>query len=193
MTPIGPAAGRPLRADAARNLDRVLAAAREVFAEQGADAQVDDVARRAGVGVGTVYRRFPNKEALLEAVLARRMAELDVRAEEALADDDPLAAFAALVEALVAAAAEDRTLLNALRRPPGGPDRPGHGPGPGGPFHRAIGLLLDRARECGAVREDVDVEHVRPLVGGLVLAAVHGELTGDPAAGLRILLRGIRP
>ena len=188
MTSTAADAGRPLRADAARNLDRVLAAAREVFAEQGADAQMDDVARRAGVGVGTVYRRFPNKEALLEAVLARRMAELDARAEEALAGDDPLAALAALVSALVGAAAEDRTLLTALCR---GPDAP-PGPGPGGPFHDAIGVLLDRARSAGAVRADVAVEHLRPLVGGLVLAAVHTELGGDPAGGLRILLRGLR-
>jgi AcrR family transcriptional regulator len=188
MTTSGPAAGRPLRADAARNLDRVLAAAREVFAEQGADAQVDDVARRAGVGVGTVYRRFPNKEALLEAVLAQRMAELDARAAEALAGNDPLAALAALVGALIGAAAEDRTLLTALCL---GRDAP-PGPGPGGPFHDAIGVLLDRARATGAVRADVAVEHVRPLVGGLVLAAVHTELGGDPVGGLRILLRGLR-
>lgn len=189
MTTEGPEAGRHLRADAARNLDRVLAAAREVFAEQGADAQIDDVARRAGVGVGTVYRRFPNKEALLEAVLARRMAELDARAEEALTRDDPFAALAALAAALVGAATEDRTLLIALRPRPGRPDRSEHGPG--GRFYDAVGVLLDRARTSGVVRADVEAEHVHSLVRGLAMAAVHGELGRDPAAGLRIVMRGI--
>ena len=61
-------AGRPLRADARRNRERVLQAAREVFAEQGREAQMDDVARRAAVGVGTVYRHFPTKEALIDAI-----------------------------------------------------------------------------------------------------------------------------
>lgn len=167
----------------------MLTAAREVFAEQGADAQVDDVARRAGVGVGTVYRHFPNKEALLKAVLEQRMAELDARAEEALTHVDPVAALAELAAALVGAATEDRTLLIALRPGPGGPDRSAHGPG--GRLHDVIGVLLDRARTAGVVRADVEVEHVRSIVTGLVLAAVYGDLGRDPAGGLRILMRGI--
>ena len=78
---------RPLRADARRNRERVLEAARAVFAEHGRDAQMDDVARRAGVGVGTVYRHFPTKEALIEALMARALRD-DRRARPQAALDD---------------------------------------------------------------------------------------------------------
>lgn len=86
-------APRPLRADARRNRERVLAAARETFADDGLDAQMDDIARRAGVGVGTVYRHFPTKEALLEAVAAAGYAEICAIARESLEHDDPWTAF----------------------------------------------------------------------------------------------------
>src|SRR4051794_27205946 len=75
-------AGRPLRADARRNRERVLTAAREVFAEHGPEAQMDDVARRAEVGVGTVYRHFPTKEALIDALVAEAFERLLVVAKE---------------------------------------------------------------------------------------------------------------
>ena len=79
-----PVAERPLRADARRNRERILKAARAVFAEQGTHSQIDDVARRAKVGVGTVYRHFPTKEALLEALLRERFEEIAGYAREAL-------------------------------------------------------------------------------------------------------------
>src|ERR1700756_2007672 len=88
------AAPRPLRADAARNRERVLAAAREAFAEYGRDAQMEDVARRAGVGVGTVYRHFATKEALVDALLETRFRQAMERAREALALEDPWEAVA---------------------------------------------------------------------------------------------------
>src|SRR5687768_11863989 len=88
---------RPLRADARRNRERVIKAARAVFAEQGRDAQVDDVARRAKVGVGTVYRHFPTKEALLEALVRDRFAQLAEWALEALEEEDAWAAFERVV------------------------------------------------------------------------------------------------
>jgi AcrR family transcriptional regulator len=86
-------ASRPLRADARRNRERVLAAARQTFAEDGLDAQMDDVARRAGVGVGTVYRHFPTKEALVEAVAAVGYAEICAIGRESLEQEDPWQAF----------------------------------------------------------------------------------------------------
>ena len=82
-----------LRADAQRNLGRVLEAAAEVFAERGPAASVDEIARRAGVGHGTVFRRFPTKDALMYAVIERHVAQLSAMAEEALASDDPGEAF----------------------------------------------------------------------------------------------------
>ena len=82
-------ADRPLRADARRNRERVIAAARAVFAEHGRDAQMDDVARRAGVGVGTVYRHFPTKEALLVALALDAFERVVAEARRALENPDP--------------------------------------------------------------------------------------------------------
>src|SRR3954453_18750875 len=84
---------RPLRADARRNRERVLAAARAVFAEHGREAQMDDVARSAGVGVGTVYRHFPTKEALVQALALDLFEGLVRGAREALTLEDPWEAF----------------------------------------------------------------------------------------------------
>jgi AcrR family transcriptional regulator len=84
---------KPLRADARRNREKVLAAARAVFAEQGVEAQMDDVARRADVGVGTVYRHFPTKEALITALTDEVFDVIAGRARELLKLDDPWEAF----------------------------------------------------------------------------------------------------
>jgi AcrR family transcriptional regulator len=84
---------KPLRADARRNREKVLAAARAVFAEQGVDAQMDDVARRADVGVGTVYRHFPTKDALLNALSDELFEVIAAHARELLELDDPWEAF----------------------------------------------------------------------------------------------------
>jgi AcrR family transcriptional regulator len=86
-------AEKPLRADARRNREKVLAAARAVFAEQGVDAQMDDVARRADVGVGTVYRHFPTKEALVTALTDELFEVIAAHARQLLELDDPWEAF----------------------------------------------------------------------------------------------------
>ena len=95
--PFIPGPGRPLRADARRNRERILKAARAVFAEQGIDAQIDDVAKRAKVGVGTVYRHFPTKEALRDALVRERFAEIAGYAREALAREDAWEGFCELI------------------------------------------------------------------------------------------------
>src|SRR3982074_3537806 len=79
---------RPMRADARRNRDRVLAAARKLFAENGAETQIDDVARVAGVGIGTVYRHFPTKEALMVELVRHKFTRFVEMTEEALESDD---------------------------------------------------------------------------------------------------------
>jgi AcrR family transcriptional regulator len=88
---------KPLRADARRNRQRVLKAARAVFGDQGIDAQIDDVAKRAKVGVGTVYRHFPTKEALLDALVRERFEEIAVYAVEALEREDAWEGFCELI------------------------------------------------------------------------------------------------
>src|SRR5262245_58858444 len=91
--PMAEVVEKPLRADARRNREKVLAAARKVFSEQGVDAQMDDVARRADVGVGTVYRHFPTKEALLQALTEELFDVLAEHARGLLDHDDPWEAF----------------------------------------------------------------------------------------------------
>src|ERR1041384_5426357 len=88
---------RPLRADARRNREKVLQAARSVFSEHGRDAQMDDVARRAGVGVGTVYRHFPTKEALIEALMVAAFQTIADEAHRALDIEDPWEAFTSVL------------------------------------------------------------------------------------------------
>jgi AcrR family transcriptional regulator len=103
-------APRPLRKDAERNRQRILAAAGAVFAECGVQATLDAVAERAGVGVGTVYRRFPDKEALIDALFEERIEAIVAIAEECLAMDDAWEAFAAFFDRAVSLHGEDRAL-----------------------------------------------------------------------------------
>ena len=106
---------RPLRADARRNRERILESARAVFAEYGADAQIDDVARQAGVGVGTVYRHFPTKEALLVELLREKFRLFAARAREALEQDgEPFAVLEDLLRRNAETAASDAAVQHAL-------------------------------------------------------------------------------
>src|SRR3978361_1655002 len=103
-----------LRADAARNRDAIVAAARTVFAEQGLGAPLDEIARRAGVGNATLYRRFPTREELVQAALLAPMAEYLAAAEEGLADPDPWAGFRDYLLRLCQLQARDRGLADLL-------------------------------------------------------------------------------
>ena len=105
-----------LRADAQRNRDRLLVAAAECFAEQGVDVTVDEIARRAGVGHGTVFRRFPTKDALLEAVVCERARGLAAAADEAAESADVWAGFEEFVREASAVYGRDRALLEGLDR-----------------------------------------------------------------------------
>ena len=110
---------RPLRADARRNREKVLEAARAVFSEQGRDAQMDDVARRAGVGVGTVYRHFPTKEALIEALMVAAFETIAAAAEAALEVEDPWEAFTSVLWRGAETMAGDRALSEVFASIPG--------------------------------------------------------------------------
>jgi AcrR family transcriptional regulator len=114
-TPLIPA-GRPLRADARRNRERIIKAARAVFADQGIDAQIDDVAKRAKVGVGTVYRHFPTKEALLDALVRERFEEIAGYASEALQRSDAWEGFCELIWRAAERNAVDRAFCEAVAR-----------------------------------------------------------------------------
>lgn len=103
-----------LRVDAERNRTRVLVAAREVFAEQGLQAPMTEIARRAGVGVATLFRRFPTREDLITATFAQKMAAYAREIDDALADPDPWHGFCSYVERVCAMQAEDRGFTDVL-------------------------------------------------------------------------------
>jgi AcrR family transcriptional regulator len=105
---------RPLRADAARNRDSLLSAASQVFGERGLDAPLEEVARRAGVSIGTLYNHFPTREDFFDAIFPERIATLDEIAAAALVDPDPWHGFVAFTEGLFALHAQDRGLNDAL-------------------------------------------------------------------------------
>ena len=110
----GSPAARPLRADARRNRERILKAARAVFGDHGIDAQIDDVAKRAKVGVGTVYRHFPTKETLLDALVRERFEEIAGYAREALEREDAWEGFCELIWRAAEGNAVDRAFCEAV-------------------------------------------------------------------------------
>jgi AcrR family transcriptional regulator len=145
-----------LRADAQRNRDRLLGAASECFSEQGVHASVDEIARRAGVGHGTVFRRFPTKGALLEAVLAQELDRMLVLAAAAAAEPDAGAAFETFFRAAAEAYARNRALLEAVERCKELPQM--------APLEQAADTLVRRAQRAGGLRRDVSREEVFELI-----------------------------
>ena len=153
----------PLRADAERNLRRVLDAAAEAFAEHGPDVSVDEIARRAGVGHATVFRRFPTKDALIAAVAQERMRTLMELAENALAEPDAGEALTAFIWRVAELHARDRGLYECVNRCEGMAEAE--------ELHRIAGELVRRAQAAGALRGDVSAEDVEALVGTAVKSA----------------------
>ena len=143
---------RPLRADAERNRARILAAAARVFAERGLDVSLDEIAHAAGVGVGTVYRRFPDKDALIDALFEDRIAEVEQAARAALAIEDPWEAFQTFMRSVCRLQAEDRGLKEALLGRDRGRERLDHARNRIAPIATQ---LLSRAQASGAVRADL--------------------------------------
>lgn len=162
---------RPLRADAQRNRDRVLEAARAAFGAHGSGVALDEIARRAGVGTGTVYRHFASKEVLFEAVVLGRIGELVAKASALSDDPDPGRALWSFIEHLSGKVARNRDLVEAF--------------GEGG-LHTDLGTetivgaltdvlseMLLRAQGTGAVRNDIGVGDVLALLTGTAYAICH--------------------
>jgi AcrR family transcriptional regulator len=178
------------RADARRNRARVIAAARDVFAERGLDATVDDVAARAGVGKGTVYRIFHHKEDLVAAVVSDRTQWMEQRSIAALTEPDPAAALNSLISDFFARLLADRVILGVLEPaaahlPPGARER----------LMDNVGQLLEAAKPAGAVRGDVTIQDLAILMTGCAERLYADGIT-DPAAWQRyceFILRAIRP
>jgi AcrR family transcriptional regulator len=156
---------RALRADAERNRARILAAAAEVFAEHGLDVSLDDIAARAGVGIATVYRRFPDKDALIEALFESKIDGVVALADDALEIEDPWEGFTTFMRGMCRMQAEDRGFKEALLGRDRGRERVAAARERIAP--RAMQLLA-RAQEAGAVRADVgpfDVPMLHLCVG----------------------------
>ena len=149
-----PARPRPLRSDAARNRDKLLDAAVQVFGERGLDAPLEHIARRAGVSIGTLYAHFPARDAFFDAIFPPRLAGLDQIAADALADPDPWHGFASFTERLFGMLAADRGLSDAFaQRSPVSAEvteacRRG--------FSHAE-QIIDRAHDSGQLRPDFQV------------------------------------
>jgi AcrR family transcriptional regulator len=182
---------RPLRADAERNRERILTAAREAFAEDGLDVGLHEIARRAGVGVGTVYRRFPDKEDLIEALFQDRVAEVEALAGEALADPDGWAGLEHFLHRTCELQAADRGLHQLVFT---GEKGPRCAAGARERIAPLVAQLVERAQGQGALRPDVtalDVGMLRHQLGMLIDAAGEAAPEVWPRL-LRIVLDGLR-
>ena len=152
---------RPQRADARRNRESIVAAARDAFAEYGLATQMDEIARRAGVGVGTVYRHFPDKDALVRALVEDHMASMAARGREvAAAGGDPWEAFAGFMRFAGERHLVDRGLAQVMS---GQPARTFTTAARESGLVAAVDELLRRAQEAGTARTDASVEDV-PLI-----------------------------
>ncbi|MDQ3850706.1 MAG: TetR/AcrR family transcriptional regulator [Actinomycetota bacterium] len=183
---------RPLRADARRNREKVLAAARVVLGERGLDATMEDIAHRAGVGVGTVYRHFPTKEALVRALAEAHFAALAEVVEAALDEDgDPWEVFAGAIWRSAAPTAGDVALCEIIAGHPTAVHAAAMGQQR---LEAATRRLIARAQEAGTMRADVTVQDIRTIMCGFghVAAAQRSGAPMDWKRYLTIALDGLR-
>ena len=181
---------RPQRADARRNYDRVLVAARRQFAEHGLDASIEAIAREAGVGVGTIYRHFPTKEDLLQALADDRFAGLAAAGTAALEHPDAWEGFVEFMTYSARVMATDRALSEAMDQLPGlcrtAAERVD--------MLGVTGRVVARAQASGDLRSDLVAEDVSALVCGLG-RAIRSEVERPTMSWeryLEIILAGLR-
>jgi AcrR family transcriptional regulator len=180
------------RADARANRVRILEVAEEVFGKGGESASTEEVARLAGVGIGTVFRHFATKAALLEAVLARRFDRLREQADALLNATDPGQAFFGFFRYLVADAPAKIGIAEALLD--AGGDSNGEAAQASTELRRAFGALLQRAQKAGVIRDDVELPEVYALLVGVARAAAHEHLDEEVRARiLTIIFDGLAP
>lgn len=189
MTGTGPA--RPLRADAARNHRRIVEAAAGAFESDGPDVALEEIARRAGVGVATLYRRFRTRDQLIRAVLEEVFAD-EIEPTAAAGTDDPWADLTGSLSRAVEAIAGRRTILK-LAREAGAFDVESVQR-----YGRTLNRLLDRARDTGAVRPELTARDLSALLVMALAVAEGAEGAGDTTGEdrrryLALLLDGLRP
>jgi AcrR family transcriptional regulator len=185
----GDEAARPMRADAKRNYERLVGAARRVFAQEGGGASMEAIAKEAGVGVGTLYRHFPKRIDIVEAVYRDDVDELVSVAESVVANLEPWPALVAWLKAFVRYASGKRRFLSEL-----------HEAFEKNPELRlvsreridgALSIVLARAQEAGEVRTDLDGADLMQLLGSMCMSAT---LTSEQSARLLVVIEdGLRP
>lgn len=180
------------RRDAQRNHGLLLAAAREVFAEHGVDARLDEVARRAGVGTGTLYRHFPTREALLEAIFTERTGEFLTAAEAALAEPDAWAGLVGFLETTLEPRSGDRVLKEIFLRYPAAAN---HLSESRQQIHALLERLLERAHHQGVLRTDFLLPDLALVLWSFapVIDATADTAPASWRRHLHWLLDGIRP
>jgi AcrR family transcriptional regulator len=191
VRPGEPDAARPLRADAQRNRARVLEAAETVFAAEGIEVPIDVVAEKAGVGVGTVYRHFPTKERLFEAIMVERVAVLAADAEARLEKEDPKTAFFDFLDYLVTEVLLKRDLITAFAV--AGVEFDVVAAEAKARLDAAVSDLLIAAQGAGTVRKDVTAPVVLSLVGATCMAAKNPHPGATVNEMLSVVRDGLRP
>ena len=184
---------RPMRADARRNYERLLKAAAEAFAEHGENASLDDIAKRAGVGPGTLYRHFPNRRALLEAAYLDRIEAIAARAGELADSLPPGEALRAWLYELCVGSLQVRG-LKALLGSAVADGSPGAGTACAACVRGAAARLVGAARRDGALRPDVEPVDLLRLAHGVATAAeLADEAGGRIRRYLTLLMEGLEP
>ena len=184
------AADRVLRADARRNREAVIAAAKQLFADQGLDAQMPDVAKAAKVGVGTVYRHFPTKDDLIAALVAERFERLAEKAREGVEAEDAWEGVSDFIRFSAQIQADDRGLCEVMGSRPEVMDAAAQAAGLPGLCDR----LVKRAQRSGQLRRDLVWEDIPMIACGLgrITQATVGPTTGRWPRLVEIILDGLR-
>ncbi len=171
---------RPQRADARRNFDALLAAARTEFAENGAGASLEEIARTAGVGIGTLYRNFPTRDALVEAVYVDEVDAVVRAAEDAAGLEDPWAAVQAWLRRFIVYIGTKKALLEGLNK-----ESPVLMSCRASLYH-AGGPLVQRAQEAGELREDASIDDVIRMISGIAGVAFDDDEQRDRVIAMAI-------
>ena len=181
---------RKPRADSLRNREQLLAAAKSVFAEAGADASLEEIARRAGVGIGTLYRHFPTRDALLAAVYRRGVEQLTASADRLLAERPPLEAFEAWLDLLVDYLATKRVIAPALQAGAEGAKAYAAG---GTPVTESMTRMAEALIGRGAVRADVQPQDLMRMIMGVSQGYDQPDWAPSARRLIAIIIAGLKP
>ncbi|WP_432930735.1 TetR/AcrR family transcriptional regulator [Microbispora sp. CA-135349] len=187
---VSAAPARTLRADAQRNRTRILEAAEAVFAAKGPSASTEEIAQKAGVGIGTVFRHFPTKESLLKAIMHAVAVRLAEETRALATEGDPATALFTFFTRTIEQAAEKKTVVDLLAQA----DIPVTVAKPVLALREAVEVLVGKAQQAGAVRSDVRVPEVMALLIGLCQASLNTPWEPDlRARTLAIVFAGLSP